>query len=326
MAPFDVMTYGEGLLRLSTRGDALFSESRTLAMHAGGSEANVAVGLARLGWRAAWISRLKDDAVGRYICNAVAAGGADVSLVGWTEEGRNGLYFVEAAPEPRSSSVLYDRSATAFERVPATGIAVPEDAVGPGTLFHASGINLALGANVVAALRRLAERTKRAGGRFSFDTNVRRSLVDAGHGATFHDIAALADILFIPARDARWLYGAEADDADALLSRVRRAQPSSVVVMTLGGDGAAAAAPGGPVVRTPAVPTPGTHRIGRGDAFVAGFLSAYLDNDQDLEAGLRLGAAAAALKATLPGDLPLLRKEELDRLADPSGARTGLER
>lgn len=327
MKAYHAVTFGEGLLRLTTQDDALFSESRALSMHVGGSEANVAVGMARLGLRTAWLSRLADDAVGRYIEAAIAAGGAEVRHVTWTAEGRNGLYFLEEAPEPRTSNVLYDRDATAFARLPADAVMLPAGAVGPGTVLHASGINLALGANVVRALRQLVEATQRAGGLFSFDTNVRDSLVDPDDGAEpFLELMSLADVLFVPGRDARRLRQLATEEPKALFGAVHAAHPSAVLAMTFGAQGAAAAGPGEAPQWTPAIPTGGRHRIGRGDAFVAAFLAGHLTHHGDVETALRWGAAGAALKATIPGDLPLFDRWELERLADPHREPTGLRR
>ena len=43
-------------------------------------------------------------------------------------------------------------------------------------------------------------------------------------------------------------------------------------------------------------------RLGGGDAFAAGFLAGYLENPEGLTRAVNLGAAASALKHTMPGD------------------------
>jgi 2-dehydro-3-deoxygluconokinase len=63
--------------------------------------------------------------------------------------------------------------------------------------------------------------------------------------------------------------------------------------------------------------------VGAGDAFAAGFLHRRLDDAEDLEAALRAGAAMAALKMTIPGDLALVTAGELAEtlaLLDQPGA------
>ena len=53
-----VVTFGEAMLRLSPPGHLRLEQARTLELWPAGAELNVAVGLARLGSEAAWVSRL----------------------------------------------------------------------------------------------------------------------------------------------------------------------------------------------------------------------------------------------------------------------------
>ena len=59
-----VVAFGELLLRLTAPGRELLLQSGRLDVHVGGAEANVAIGLARLGHEAAMVSRLPDNALG----------------------------------------------------------------------------------------------------------------------------------------------------------------------------------------------------------------------------------------------------------------------
>src|SRR5213595_1881428 len=54
----------------------------SFAKYLGGSSANTAFGCARLGLRAALISRVGDDAMGRFLIETIAREGCDVSRVG----------------------------------------------------------------------------------------------------------------------------------------------------------------------------------------------------------------------------------------------------
>ncbi len=64
-----------------------------------------------------------------------------------------------------------------------------------------------------------------------------------------------------------------------------------------------------------AEPTPEVDPLGSGDAFAAGFLFGYL-TDSNLASALHLGASAAALKRTIPGDLALISLEDLRQVTD----------
>src|SRR5262245_45118153 len=110
---FEVITFGEAMIRLSPPGFRRLEQATSLDVMVGGAELNVAVGLARLGHSAAWISRLTDNPLGRLIANRAREAGVDTEHVLWTGEDRVGLYFLEFGAAPRASNVLYDRGDSA---------------------------------------------------------------------------------------------------------------------------------------------------------------------------------------------------------------------
>ncbi len=119
---YDVITLGETMLRLSPPEPLRIEQASHYEMHVGGSESNVAVGLARLGLRVAWLSRLTDNALGHTIENAIRAYGVDTSHIVWTNEDRVGLYFYEPGGAPRSGKVIYDRAGSAASRIQPTDL------------------------------------------------------------------------------------------------------------------------------------------------------------------------------------------------------------
>lgn len=82
--------------------------------------------------------------------------------------------------------------------------------------------------------------------------------------------------------------------------------------------------PGGPTHHQPAFRAGEVGRVGGGDAFAAGFLFGWLEqaDGRSLERALRWGAATAALKYTIPGDMPLIEHAEVAALV-ASGDGTG---
>src|SRR5688500_13638874 len=105
----DVVTMGETMLRFTPPGRTRLEQAHELQLHVGGSESNTAVGLARLGLRTAWFSRLPDTALGRLISGELARYGVDVQHIVWCNDSRVGLYFLEEGGPPRGSQVIYDR-------------------------------------------------------------------------------------------------------------------------------------------------------------------------------------------------------------------------
>ena len=307
---YDVVTLGETMLRLTPPGQQLIEQAHTLEMHVGGSESNVAVGLARLGWQVAWVSRLTDNALGRRIASALRAYGVDTSHVVWTPEDRIGTYYVEAGPSPRGSTAIYDRANSAMSRMQPQDL--PEglfQSTKPG-LFHVSGITLAIGQSAAQTAQSAAQMAKSAGWRVSFDVNYRATLWEPPIAAkTCTSLIEQADMVFIAHRDAVTLYSAPTDPDEAVAYMASRF-PNGVLTLTLGSQGAICHNPSSGIHRCAAFPAQGRGRVGGGDAFVAGFLSAYIATQQ-VDDALAWGTAAAAYKYTLSGDIPLLDRQQV---------------
>ena len=78
---YDVVTVGEALVLLAANEPGPLSSVRSVTSYTAGAETNVAVGLARLGLRVAWASRLGDDDKGRYLREAFVCEGIDCTHV-----------------------------------------------------------------------------------------------------------------------------------------------------------------------------------------------------------------------------------------------------
>ncbi len=312
-----VVTLGEGLLRLTPPGATPLAGAHTLEVHVGGAEANVAAGLASLGVPARWASRVSAGPTGDAVLLALRAAGVEVGHVLRGPE-RTGLYFVEDGIGVRPTRVTYDRTGSAFaglrpEHLPDDHL----DALFEGAAWlHLTGIDLAIAGAPLAALERAWSYAGTAGVARSFDVNRRTTLPGAAALAErAAPYLATADLVFVAERDARALWGSPDVPLETLLDVVAARAPRATVVVTRGRDGAVARSPGGTPLARPALPVEGPGRIGRGDAFAAGVLASLVDAPDDLERALAWGVAAASVKATLPGDLPLLDADLVRHLA-----------
>lgn len=316
---YDVITLGETMLRLTPPDGRRIEQAVGFQAEVGGSESNTAIGLARLGLRVAWLSRLPASPLGRLAARTVAAQGVETRHVVWAETGRLGLYFYEEGAPPRGGRVLYDRAGSAMSLMRPDEL--PAELFHPGgaQLLHLTGITPALGPAPAATALRALELARQAEWLISFDLNYRSALwtpADARAGCA--PFLTVARLVFAPLVDVAALYGVAPDDPPAALAALVAAAPEATVVLTLGEQGAMARTPNGTVCSQPAFPTPaGVGRIGRGDAFVAGALYGLLTTTNDAEAlprALAWGAAVAAFKATIPGDAPLIDRVEVETL------------
>jgi 2-dehydro-3-deoxygluconokinase len=309
---YDIITMGETMLRFTPPDLLRMEQAREFEAHIGGSESNVAIGLARLGLKIAWVSRLTNNPLGQIIANGIRAQGVDTSHVVWTEKDRVGLYFYETGYAPRGGKVVYDRANSAMSKMQVSDLPRDLFQAGEAKLLHLSGITLAIGESAAAANYEAAKLAKEAGFLLSFDVNY-RALLASGEKwvAASHPLASMADIIFLPLRDAVSLYGTK-NVAEAALEAMKGRYPQAQIVLTLGADGAISEE-AGTIIKQAAYAGSEHGRLGRGDAFVAGFLYGKLSYGTAKDA-LAWGTAAAAYKSSITGDLPLLVKEDLARL------------
>ena len=78
----EIVTIGETMILLygeDTTAPLRFGEP--LMLDFAGADSNFAIAMSRLGYRAAWISRLGDEPLGELVLNAIAREGVDVSRV-----------------------------------------------------------------------------------------------------------------------------------------------------------------------------------------------------------------------------------------------------
>jgi len=319
---YDVVTLGETMLRFTPSSFLRLEQADSLQVHVGGSESNTAVGLARLGKRVAWMSRLTDNHLGRRIERTIASHGVDTTSIVWTKNDRVGLYFLEAGTPPRNSQVIYDRAESAFSKFKATDLPVNFFVPSQSKWLHVTGISLWLGETVRRTITEAVRLAKDAGWLVSFDVNHRTLLCSVKDAYTFcHALFESADLAFLPRRDAIHLWEIDPNSSDSsVMTRLMDIRNGRTTVMTLGNRGAMAS-DGRICVMQAVEPVEPIGRLGGGDAFSAGFLSAWIE-ERDLKRALQWATATACLKYSIPGDLPLISKSEVQNLVNGSSTQS----
>ncbi len=311
---YDVVLLGETMLRLTPDGVMRLEQAENLQVHVGGSESNTAVGLARLGKRVAWLSRLTDNHLGRRIERTIASHGVDTTNIVWTSEDRVGLYFLETGSPPRNSQIIYDRQHSAYSRFCASDLPANFFVANGSKWLHVSGISLWLGETTRELIADSVKQARLAGWQISFDVNPRTLLCTANHAHTYcNSLFETADLVFLPRRDAIQIWSLDSATSDEeLISRLVRMRNGKPTVMTLGTRGAIAGDQTQCVIQS-IDPVEPVGRLGGGDAFSAGFLAAWLEQC-DLKRSLMWATATARLKYSISGDLPLISRSEVESL------------
>lgn len=308
------------MLRLSVSEGERLERAERLDVWPGGAESNVAVAVARMGFRAGWISRLPASPLGRRIERAIHAGGVDTSRVIWTDDGRVGTYFIEYAPPPRRIEVVYDRRDSAAAQM--TPEEIPWEYLLDTRLLHLTGITPGLSSSCLAVMAEVCDRARRAGLTLSIDVNYRAKLWTASEAAeALLPLLRKATLVICGEADAAALFGIQGEPED-VLRELQRLAGSPLAVLTIGERGALALDGDRRLLAQPAVPATIVDRIGAGDAFSAGVLCGLLEGS--LETGLRYGAAMGAHKLTTFGDmLCATRAEIMELLAENRHRRPG---
>jgi fructokinase len=302
--PRAVALVGEALVDIVHRPDGTVQE------HPGGSPANVALALGRLGRKPQLVTSLAADDRGRVV-------------TGWLEEA--GVDVAAAAPTS-------GRTSTAMARLDATGAAhyvfdiewqVDAELAEESSVLHVGSIGAYLepGASGVESL----VRHRRAMSTITFDPNIRPALIadPAAVRERVMQLVAIADVIKASDEDVRWLYPGR-DIAE--IAEEWHAAGAAIVVMTLGEKGARGSADCGVVSVSP-VATTVSDTVGAGDTFMGALIDGLIGERlvgadrrdalrsigaDRLQAVLDRSAAAAAITVSRPGTDPPWRGELAD--------------
>ncbi len=294
-----------------------------MTARAGGSPANVAVGLARLGVAARFAGRLSGDLLGAFLRAHLERSGVDLTLT-------------IAAHEPTTAAIVgLDAAGAATYSFYVAGTADWQWAAGElpaneaGAAIHTGSLAIALepGAQVLGDWI-AAQRARDVF--VSLDPNVRPALVLdlPGYRARLDALISQAQLVKVSDEDLRAL-DPHADPLETASAWARRGP--DLVVLTHGAGGSTALVAGREAVHCDAPAVSVVDTVGAGDAFTAG-LVAYLAERDSLRTGacallgraslkeaLRFAGAVAAITCTRAGADPPWRAELGDaHLAGPT--------
>jgi 2-dehydro-3-deoxygluconokinase len=294
----DVVTVGEPMVLFMAQQPGALEHAASYAQVTAGAELNVATGLARLGLRVGYLSRLGDDSFGRHLAAFMDREGIDRRHVTIDAQHATGFMLKSLAPDGSDPQIEYHRRGSAASRLgPADH---PAAYCAASRHLHLTGICPAISDSARALVFEMAEAARAAGRSVSFDPNLRPRLwpSEAAMRETLNRLAALSDWVLPGLAEGRVLTGCDTPEgiADFYLARGARA-----VVVKLGPAGAfyADAAGRGTVAGVPVARVVDT--VGAGDGFAVGVISALLEGRPLLEAVAR-GNAIGARVVQHPGD------------------------
>jgi fructokinase len=231
---------------------------RTFEARPGGSPANVALGLARLGAPVNLITRLGRDAFGKMIIRHLEASGVVVD-VGPHPPDATSLAIATLAAGVASYDFRIDWDVDSLPPLPVET-----------RCLHTGSLATVIPPGDKAVIDLVRRERERGRVTVSYDPNVRPLLLGerARARAGVEEVVALSDVVKVSDEDLRWLYP---DDADEVIARRWLASGPSLVVVTRGRDGVFATTPSLDL-RREAVPIELVDTVGAGDSFTSGLL------------------------------------------------------
>ncbi|WP_225755434.1 sugar kinase [Actinotalea sp. Marseille-Q4924] len=292
MSTLDVLTIGETMV--SFRSDGPLGQGSRHTAHVAGAESNVAIGLARLGHRAAWVGQVGADPFGHMVLRALRGEGVDVSRAVVDGTGPTGVMFLEQRTADRTR-VEYRRRGSAGSALDARqALAALDD--GPRVL-HLTGITPALSGSARDAVLAVADAASSSGVLVSLDVNHRSRLWSREEAKEVLTVLARHAQVVIASEDELDLVagGGEVDAVAHLLDH-----GAQHVAVKRGARGATVHGTGGRV-DADALPVTQVDPVGAGDAFCSGLLSGLLDGLAP-DAALRRAVTCGAVAVSTHGD------------------------
>jgi 2-dehydro-3-deoxygluconokinase len=350
---YDILSLGEIMIRLDP-GDERIHTTRHFRVWEGGGEYNVARGLKRcFGKRAAVVTAIVDNPVGRLLEDLILQGGVSMEYIKWVpfdgigRKVRVGLNFTERGFGVRAAVGCSDRANSAASQLKKGDIDWEKIFGRDGIRwFHTGGIFAGLSQTTPDVIIEAVTTAKKYGTVISYDLNFRNSLwKDTGGQKRAQEVnravASYVDVMLGNEEDFTAALGFEVKDLDESYSAldptnfkkmikeaVKEFPNFKVVATTLRNAKTASVNDWGAVMYADGQFYDATlrenleiyDRVGGGDSFASGLIYALMEGRPAAEA-VEYGAAHGALAMTTPGDTTTASLKEVEKVVKGAAAR-----
>ncbi|WP_322996772.1 sugar kinase [Castellaniella sp.] len=271
--PLDVVTFGEAMMLLVAGQAGPLEAADSFYKRTAGAETNVAIGLARLGLKVGWASRLGQDSMGRFLLDSIQREGVDCSRVSLLAGGRTGMMFKGQVSDGSDPPIEYHRAGSAASQMGPADVDLAW--LLAARHLHATGVFAAVSDTTYQLNLDTMKRMRQAGRTVSFDPNLRPTLWASRDAMRqgINALAAQAHWVLPGIEEGRLLTGyRQVSD----IARFYLDQGASLVVVKLGPEGAYfddgqqhGVVPACPVAQV-------VDTVGAGDGFAVGVISGLL--------------------------------------------------
>ena len=270
------------------------NESTTFKRYLGGSPANIAVGLARLGKKCGFFARVSDDQLGTFVTDYFDNEGIDTSHIKRCQNGEKiGLTFTEIKSETESSIVMYRNEAADLKLDVAD---IDEGYINRAKAILISGTALAESPSREAALKAVAL-AKKNGVPIIFDIDYRAyNWKNADEIAIYYSSVAREADIILGSREEYDLTEKfiKAGMTDKETAAYWHSQNAKIVIIKHGKEGSTAYTNDGESYSIKPFPVKLLKSFGGGDGYASAFLYGIFEGWEIIDA-LEFGSASAAM-------------------------------
>ena len=270
------------------------NESTTFKRYLGGSPANIAVGLARLGKKCGFFARVSDDQLGTFVTDYFDKEGIDTSHIKRCQNGEKiGLTFTEIKSETESSIVMY-RNEAADLKLDVEDI--DEEYINKAKAILISGTALAESPSREAALKAVAL-AKKNGVPVIFDIDYRAyNWKNSDEIAIYYSSVAREADIILGSREEYDLTEKfiKVGMTDKETAAYWHSQNAKIVIIKHGKEGSTAYTNDGESYSIKPFPVKLLKSFGGGDGYASAFLYGIFEGWEIIDA-LEFGSASAAM-------------------------------
>ncbi len=288
------------------------NESTTFKRYLGGSPANIAVGLARLGKKCGFFARVSDDQLGTFVTDFFENEGIDTSRIVRCKDGSKiGLTFTEIKSETESSIVMY-RNEAADLKLECEDI--DEEYIKQGAAVLISGVALAESPSREASLKAM-QLAKKNNIPVIFVLDYRAyNWKNKDEIAVYYSLVANEADMIIGSREeydlAEGLLGL--DGTDLTSAAYWQSKNAKIVIVTHGKQGSTAYTNDGQSFSIKPFPVKLLKSFGGGDGYTSAFLYSLFEGKEIIDC-LEFGSASAAMLVASHAcsqDMPTVKQVE----------------
>ena len=295
----DVVTIGEAMAMFVASEPGDLASAASFVKRIAGAELNVAIGLARLGLKVGWVSRVGNDSFGRYTCQQLEQESVDHRQVTVDDRFPTGFQLKSKVDDGSDPLVEYFRKGSAASHLSVADF--NHDYFGAARHLHLSGVAAAISDSSLELSKYAAKEMRALGKTISFDPNLRPVLwrSEEEMRTQLNQLAEYADWV-LPGEKEGWIltgYRQPEAIADFYLDKGVKA-----VVIKTGCEGAWYKTAAGEKGQVEAIRVENVvDTVGAGDGFAVGVVSALLEG-KSLPQAIRRGNKIGSLAIQVIGD------------------------